>query len=159
MDSDAKKFYFEILTPDGVRFQGDVNSVTLPALDGYLGILAGHAPVTAIVSTGTVTIRKADGGSDEDWFVSHGFCQMQQNHLTLMAEESKPLAELEPERAWDLLQLAYKMPKDTIEQRTIRDQAVHECRIRFSLAQKAKKAKTGSVMDFNSLMSPGDEKK
>jgi len=155
VDSDAKKFYFEIFTPDGIRFQGDVNSVTLPAIDGYMGILAGRAPVTAIVTTGTVSIQKTDGGTEENWFVSHGFCQMSQNHLTLLAEESKPLAELDPEHAWELLQRAYKMPKDTTEQRTIRDQVIHNCRIRFNLAQKAKKAKAGGMMDFNSLMSPG----
>lgn len=159
MDSDAKKFYFEIFTPDGVRFQGDVNSVTLPALDGYMGILAGRAPVTAIVATGTITITKAAEAGEESWFVSHGFCQMRQNHLTLLAEESKPLAELDPEHAWDMLQRAYKMPKDTIEQRSLRDQAVHNCRIRFALAQKAKKAKTGEMMDFNSFMSSGGAEK
>lgn len=136
--AERKTFRCHIDTPDGRVLAGVYVSVTIPALDGYMGILAGRAPVTAVVTTGQITLTPAEG-TTEELFISRGFLQVHDETVTILAEECKPLARLDAERAWDLLQQAYKLPRETDEQIAHRDEMIQAERIRFSLAQKARK--------------------
>ena len=40
-----KKLSLEVVTPERQVLHEDVDSIQLPGLDGYLGILPGHAPL------------------------------------------------------------------------------------------------------------------
>lgn len=150
MKTEAKTFRCEISTPDGPVLEGEFVSVNLPALDGYMGVLANRAPITAVITTGLITLDK-EQGEPKELFVSRGFLRVHENEMTILAEECKPVAELNPEAAWEMLQRAYKMPSETDDQRKIRDEAIASGRIRFSLAQKARKG----MMSLDEMMSRG----
>ncbi|MCK5114213.1 MAG: F0F1 ATP synthase subunit epsilon [Phycisphaerae bacterium] len=149
-DTDVKKLSCEINTPDGNITVEDVVSVQLPALDGYMGIMANRAPVVAALSTGVLTLQM-QSGEDRELFVSRGFCQVTQNLCRILTEECLPLGELDPERAWDILQRAYKLPSDTSEQRELRDEAIAAGRTRFRIAQKNK----AGMISLDEMMSRG----
>jgi F-type H+-transporting ATPase subunit epsilon len=134
------KIHCEVNTPDGPVLEGDYVSIVVPAQDGYMGILRNRAPVTAVVGTGQMTCTPREGAEPELYFVAGGFLQVRDNHMTVLAEECTALADLDAEEAWDQLQEAYKLPNLTSEQEAIRDEAIHNGRIKFSLAQKARKA-------------------
>ena len=51
----------EIVTPDGVIFDDEVQQVTLPGSEGEFGVLAGHAAVVSLLDTGVMTIESKDG--------------------------------------------------------------------------------------------------
>lgn len=53
-------FRFQILSPEGKQLDVQTESVQLPGTDGSLGVMAGHAPLIAALSAGTVRYR-ADG--------------------------------------------------------------------------------------------------
>jgi F-type H+-transporting ATPase subunit epsilon len=145
-----KLIHCRIHTPDGTVCDEQVAGVQLPASDGYMGILPNRAPVTAVVATGLITLTRTEGEPME-LFVSRGFLQVNQNELTVMAEECTPVEKLDAEHAWDLLQRAYKLPQETQEQRSLRDQAVDSGRIRFALAQRGRKKQQLDEPDFQSL--------
>jgi F-type H+-transporting ATPase subunit epsilon len=86
-----KMIHCRIHTPDGTVCDEQVAGVQLPASDGYMGILPNRAPVTAVVATGMITLTRTEGEPIE-LFVSRGFLQVNQNELTVMAEEF-PLAQ------------------------------------------------------------------
>lgn len=138
MADSGKTFRCEISGPDGPVTDEAVHSCVLPAADGYMGIMAGRAPLAAVVGTGQITLTDADGEKRE-LFVSRGFLRVRENHMTILAEECKPLEDLDAEEAWDLLQQAYALPQETDEQRALRDEALQIGRTRFSLAQKIRK--------------------
>jgi F-type H+-transporting ATPase subunit epsilon len=48
----GKSFLLSIVAPDRVLFNGDVRYVSVSGGDGYLGILADHAPLIATLSPG-----------------------------------------------------------------------------------------------------------
>jgi len=150
MVKSGKTFRVEIHTPDGPVEGGEYISANIPALDGYMGILPGRSPVTAVVYTGAITLTSPDSQVHE-LFVSRGFLRMAGNVLTILAEVCKPSGDLDAEIAWDLLQQAYKLPRETSEQEALRDEAVQAGRIRFRLAQKARKG----MMSLDELMSRG----
>ncbi|ABV51700.1 F0F1 ATP synthase subunit epsilon [Campylobacter jejuni] len=51
---------FEIVTPLGVIYQGEVKSVTLPGSEGEFGVLKGHATLVSSLKSGVIDIEKAD---------------------------------------------------------------------------------------------------
>ncbi len=51
----------EIITPDGMIFDGDVTQVNLPGSEGEFGVLAGHATLVSLLETGVIVYDRADG--------------------------------------------------------------------------------------------------
>lgn len=51
---------FEIVTPVGIIYKGEVKSVTLPGSEGEFGVLKGHAALISSLKSGVIDIEKAD---------------------------------------------------------------------------------------------------
>lgn len=49
--------YLEIVTPEAVIFQSDVNSVSVPGVDGSFQMLDQHAPIVSLLDKGTIKIK------------------------------------------------------------------------------------------------------
>ena len=56
----AKTFHLTILTPERTFFEGEAESLTLEAVDGELGVMAGHAPEAVTLIEGELRLT-ADG--------------------------------------------------------------------------------------------------
>lgn len=84
---------FELVSPERLVFSGAVTEVIVPGAEGEFGVLAGHAPFIAMLKPGILTI-KADGAS-RGYFVRGGFAEVNPAGLTILAEEAKPLEELD----------------------------------------------------------------
>ena len=50
-----------LVTPDAVVYSRDVQMVTLPAVDGQLGVLPGHVPLLTQIVPGELIVRDGDG--------------------------------------------------------------------------------------------------
>jgi F-type H+-transporting ATPase subunit epsilon len=50
----------EVLTPQDVVFEGDVDAVVAPLADGWIGVLPGHSPFAARLMRGQVILRSRD---------------------------------------------------------------------------------------------------
>ncbi|HOE37743.1 MAG TPA: hypothetical protein PLT37_07230 [Kiritimatiellia bacterium] len=64
------EFPLVIRTPDRECFSGPAEGITVPALNGELGVLAGHLPLLAGLKAGVVHVRTPGGG--ERWFAVDG---------------------------------------------------------------------------------------
>jgi F-type H+-transporting ATPase subunit epsilon len=53
----------EIVTPEAVVYSADVHMVTLPAIDGQIGIYPLHMPLMTRIVPGEIIVRKSDGES------------------------------------------------------------------------------------------------
>jgi F-type H+-transporting ATPase subunit epsilon len=82
----AAPFDLSILTPERAVYQGRVEHVLVPGSDGYLGVLADHAPLVTALAAGTLTARES-GGGERTWQVSGGFFEVADNHATVLADE------------------------------------------------------------------------
>ena len=49
-------FHFDLVSPEKLAFSGAVDQVDIPGVEGYFGVLAGHAPVVAAMRPGILTI-------------------------------------------------------------------------------------------------------
>jgi F-type H+-transporting ATPase subunit epsilon len=73
-------------------------AVQLPAADGSLGILAGHAPLLAELSVGDCLIRLASG-AEEHLAVAGGFVEVSRERVTVLADTAEFAREIDPDRA------------------------------------------------------------
>ena len=81
----GRKLRVSIISPTAVGFEGEGESVVVPAYDGQLGILYGHAPMMVLLGTGEVVVR--DGGVARRFQVARGFLQVLDNEVSVLAEE------------------------------------------------------------------------
>ena len=49
--------FLEIVSPEEILFSSEVDSVTVPGVDGEFQMLNNHAPIVAILKEGTVKIH------------------------------------------------------------------------------------------------------
>ena len=54
-------FHLQIISPQRVEFDGDVESLVAPGEDGYLGVLTSHAPLLTTLKDGSLTFRTHGG--------------------------------------------------------------------------------------------------
>jgi len=52
---------FTIVTPDAVVYSRDVQMVTLPGIEGQIGVLPGHVPLLTQIVPGELIVRDGDG--------------------------------------------------------------------------------------------------
>jgi F-type H+-transporting ATPase subunit epsilon len=92
--------HLEIVTPDKLAFEGDVDSVVLPASEGEMGVLPMHIPLMTQIKPGEVVISQ--GGKKDYLAVGEGFATVTQervNILTDMAIEWQHIDETAAEAA------------------------------------------------------------
>ena len=75
----------DIITPDTQLYSGEVTSITLPGIDGDLGILNNHAPLITTLKKGTISIIKA-GGENESFETNGGIVDVLNNKVIVLAE-------------------------------------------------------------------------
>lgn len=94
-----RTFRLEVITPDRVVFsEDDITSVVAPGVEGYLGVLANHAPLMTALAIGHVDFKRSDG-SAEEMAISGGFMEVFENTVTVLAETAELASEIDLERA------------------------------------------------------------
>ncbi len=138
MAETRRLFTCELLTPLGSVFDEEVVSVVLPALDGQMGIMGGHTPMVTMLGCGPLTMKKPDGGCEE-YILDGGFARICEDRMTIMAEKCDAMAKVDPEKVWDELERAKRMPAESEDQLQARQEAVTRARTRFRLVQAWRK--------------------
>jgi F-type H+-transporting ATPase subunit epsilon len=89
-------FTFELVSPERVLFSGSVEAVVLPAVEGDMTVLAGHAPMMTALKTGFLVITDSPGNGKRV-LIRGGFADISQTGLTVLAERALPAEDLTPE--------------------------------------------------------------
>ncbi|MCL2397570.1 MAG: F0F1 ATP synthase subunit epsilon [Defluviitaleaceae bacterium] len=92
-----KKLRLKIVTPTKLVFDADVDRVTLQTIDGQMGVLVGHAPVTTVLGFGS--LRAYNDENIEQFTVFGGFCEINQQGATVLADVAEHPSEIDAERA------------------------------------------------------------
>lgn len=87
-----------VTTPERLVHEASAKFVVVPAVDGELGILPGHAPLTALLGTGELRVQ-SEGGEKERIFVRGGFVQVMANSINVLATEAERASEIDRDAA------------------------------------------------------------
>ena len=94
----AATFPLEIVTPERTVLSDNAVSVRVPAADGSLGILAGHAPLLSELGVGECIVRLASG-AEETLAIAGGFVDVSRERVTVLADTAEFASEIDVNRA------------------------------------------------------------
>src|ERR1043166_4314639 len=135
----AKKFKVEIVTPEKLVFSEEAESLIVPAERGYLGVLAGHAPLLCTLQPGEIRIRGDRG--DLHFATSGGFMEATPKKASLLTESAEEVAGIDAARAQEGVDGGKRRPPpaDKAAAKTRARAALERAQNRLNLAAKYKK--------------------
>ncbi|MCC6168400.1 MAG: F0F1 ATP synthase subunit epsilon [Caldilineaceae bacterium] len=87
----------EIVTPHRLLASDEVDMVTLPGIDGQMGVMRGHAPLLSTLDIGEIVLHK---GNDVQYIaVGGGVVEVRPDKVTVLAEVAEQADEIDIERA------------------------------------------------------------
>ena len=89
----ADKIKFDLVSPERLLLSRQVDMVTVPGTEGYMGVIAGHAPLVSTLRAGMIDMQ--DDGVDTRFFIRGGFAEINPTKITVLAEEAIPFSELD----------------------------------------------------------------
>ena len=97
MADQSKFFRLQVISPDRIFYDGDVEMVELKTSEGEMGVLKGHIPLTAILVPGVLKIK--EDGQVKKAALHDGFVEIFQDHMTILAESCEWPEEIDVNRA------------------------------------------------------------
>jgi F-type H+-transporting ATPase subunit epsilon len=88
----------EIVSPEKLLMSRDVDMVVIPASEGDMGVLEGHAPMMVMLRGGVVSLYEGDRVV-ESLYVAGGFAEVTPERCTVLAGEAMPVNEIERSEA------------------------------------------------------------
>ena len=76
----------EIVTPERLLLSRPVDMVVIPASEGDMGVLEGHAPAIVILRGGVIALYEGDRVTDQ-MYVAGGFAEVTPERCTVLANE------------------------------------------------------------------------
>jgi F-type H+-transporting ATPase subunit epsilon len=87
------RFHFNLVSPERLLFSGDVEQVDVPGGEGDFGVLAGHAPLIAMLRPGIIAVLGT--GAPMRIVVADGYAEVNPDGLTILAELATPIDEFD----------------------------------------------------------------
>lgn len=94
----AREFSLSVVAPDRAVVEESVQSLVLPGVDGYFGVMAGHSPLIAALRPGLVEYV-APNGTRHFVYVGGGFAEVGAGGVTVLADEGSKAGEIDLARA------------------------------------------------------------
>ena len=92
-----KHLRLEFVTPVQVIVADEVDEVQLPGSEGSFGVLPGHAPMLAALTTGMMWSRK---GTEKKYaFIAAGFAEVLPDRVSILARVAERAEDIDIERA------------------------------------------------------------
>jgi F-type H+-transporting ATPase subunit epsilon len=111
--------HFKLVALSGIKFDDDVYEVTLPTLDGEIGVLEGHMPIVSVAKTGAIAIRRQakDGDSLREYFATNGgVIEVADGELRVLVDEADHADEIHEAEVQKALERAQKMKAEASDQ-------------------------------------------
>lgn len=86
-------FQLELVSPEKLLLSRAVEMAVLPAAEGEMGVLPGHAPMIVALRGGVISVTE-NGQVTDRLFVGGGFAEVTPERCTVLADEATPLAQL-----------------------------------------------------------------
>src|SRR5438874_12164403 len=103
----------QLVSPERILIEEQVEEVQIPALDGYIGVLPGHAPLLSELMPGGVLTYRA-GSGEQILAVYGGFVEVQPDRVRILADFAQRKEEINAEQAREELRKADPESQDQV---------------------------------------------
>ena len=83
----ATNLTVEVVSPEKRVWSGEAKMISARTLEGDIGVLPGHAPLLGVLADGMVSIKVADGTSQE-FNINGGFISVSNNRVSILGEST-----------------------------------------------------------------------
>ena len=142
MADSTNQFRVRLVTPERILFNATADAVELPAKNGYMEVLYGHAPLLAELGAGDVRLHGAMGEHVEPeqiFNVSWGFVEVLPDRVTILANDALKPQEIDTQRAQQQLDRGLKLWNEAGESEEAYDHAlavIAEAEAKLATAQE-----------------------
>ena len=124
-----------IVTPEATTLDVQAEFVSLPLIDGEIGVLKDHAPTIGRLGFGEMRVRT---GNDTDrYFVDGGFVQISNDIVSVLTGKATPFADLGMEAVRSDLAEAEALPQSTTAETELRRQSINRASAQIKMLEKA----------------------
>jgi F-type H+-transporting ATPase subunit epsilon len=81
-----------VLSPDKKVFEGKVNRISAPGVEGEFEVLDNHAPMVSSLGNGNILITPSETKELLNLSIQSGFIEVLDNKVSLLVQESKASA-------------------------------------------------------------------
>ena len=108
----AATLKLEIVTPDAVVYSEDVNMVTLPAMEGQIGIYPLHVPLLTQIVPGEIIVIKE--GVESFLAVGEGVVEITSHRVAIVTDMAVPADHIDEAKVEEARQRAAARLKDKL---------------------------------------------
>lgn len=112
----ADTFQLQVATPERLLVDEQVTEAEIPGKNGYMGILAGHAPLLSALAPGLLTY--GSGGTKQVLVVDGGFVEIFDNAVRVLADHAEPASEVQADAARRQLDEANKALREAQDEQS-----------------------------------------
>ncbi|RME60269.1 MAG: F0F1 ATP synthase subunit epsilon [Caldilineae bacterium] len=135
--------HVEIVTPRRELFNGDVEMITLPGIEGQMGVMGQHAPLLTILDIGEIVLHR-EGQEPEYIAVSGGVVEVRPDKVIVLARSAERAEEIDVERALAAMRRAEESLRERPpEERRPVELALRRSRIRLKVAERRRRRRPG----------------
>ena len=125
MADESNSLRVRLVTPERILFEQTADAVELPAKNGYMEVLYGHAPLLAELGAGDVRIHGGGAGGEQTYNVSWGFVEVLPDRVTILASDALKPEEIDLNRARQQLDRGLQMWNEAGDSEEAYDHALH----------------------------------
>lgn len=108
MANESNSLRVRLVSPERILFDTTADAVELPAKNGYMEVLYGHAPLLAELGAGDVRLHGGKDAGDQIYNVSWGFVEVLPDRVTILANDALKPEEIDVPRAQQQLERGQK---------------------------------------------------
>lgn len=134
----------EIVTPRRELFSGEVQMITLPGIDGQMGVMGQHAPLLTTLDIGEIILHRP--GEEDDFIaVTGGVVEVRPDKVIILARSAERADEIDVARAEAALSRAQEAISQgpAVEHRPPAEMALRRSQIRLKVARRRRQARPG----------------
>ncbi|MBF0296703.1 MAG: ATP synthase F1 subunit epsilon [Magnetococcales bacterium] len=105
--------HLEVVTPESVLISEDTDLVTAPGVEGYFGVMAGHAPMVTLLKPGVMTIGFPVSPEDNKvkrYIIAGGYVEVLPEKVTILTERAVAREDLDRQK----IELELKEAQDKV---------------------------------------------
>ena len=99
MAEERKRFSVSLVTPEGAVFEGEAEMLIVPGAAGEIGVLARHAPLVAMLKSGSTRVHVRQGSDVHEFATGPGFFKVEQDRALVLVDDAVQASEIDEARA------------------------------------------------------------
>ncbi len=100
----------DIVTPEKILFsEKDISMVTIPGIEGQMGILDDHLPIVTFLKPGVINVER---GENKYFFTTGGVVDFKNNSLSILCQEIFDVKDLSDKKISELRERSNKKLED-----------------------------------------------